>query len=459
MPRKTRPLVRAMGRALVFLVPVLIALVVVGWMNVRPTVTAQDRAEVAVPVRVLTVIPETISGQVEGFGRVATARTWSGVAEVEGRLVSYDDRLQVGAMVKAGDLMFEIDTRDYEIAVAQREADVARAQADITAQKVNAANNQASLDVERQILAIYQADRDRIANLVAGGSVAATQLETADRTLLSQQSAVTSLEASLALAEADQASAEAALAKAQADLERAQRDLGRTRVVSPIDGRVTLRGASAMEYVRPGDVLVTIDAVDTVEVEAAFQPADLVQLIGTVDAAELAGLSGAAVPPPDVAATFGRLLRAEVTGQVGKGASDVSWPATISRITGQIDAETGAIGLVVQVENPTDRGGDPRRPPLVPGAFVTVTISGPSQRDTMLVPDRALHHEADTTFLFVADADDRLRRSDVVIGATFGDRLAIASGLSDGDRVVLSRPIPATEGLLLDVTPDRMPRP
>ena len=450
---------RSILTKLMFLPPIAIALVVVNWMNAQPSATAQDRAEVAVPVRSLTVMPEEISAEVEGFGRVGTTRTWSGVAEVEGRLITYDDALQVGTMVQAGDLLFEIDARDYEITVAQREADVQRAQADIEELRVNAANTEASLEVERQILAIYQADRDRIADLVAGGSVAATQLETANRTFLSQQSAVTSLEASLALVAPDLASAQAALAKAAADLESAERDLARTRVVSPIDGRVTLRGASASEYVRPGDVLVTIEVVATVEVEAAFQPADLTQLIGTLDVALVAGMQAGPLAAPDIADTIARVLRAEVTSQIGGDASDVSWPATITRVTGRIDADTGAIGIVVQVENAMDRRGDPGRPPLFSGAFVTVKVSGPPTSGALLVPERALHHEGDTTFVFVVDGENRLRRSDVALGPAFGDRIAISDGLSAGDKVVLSMPSPATEGLLLDVIEDRLQQP
>ena len=443
---------------LLFLPPVAIALMVVNWMNAQPSATAQERAEVAVPVRSLTVGPEEIAAHVVGFGRVETTRTWSGVAEVEGRLTTYDDALQVGAMVKAGDLLFEIDARDYEIAVAQRQADVLRAQADIQELQVNAANTEASLEVERQILAIYQADRDRIAGLVTGGSVAATQLETANRTFLSQQSAVTSLEASLSLVAPDLASAQAALAKAEADLESAERDLARTRVVSPIDGRVTLRGASASEYVRPGDVLVTIETMASVEVEAAFQPAELAHLIGTLDIAQVAGIQAGPLAASDVADTIGRVLRADVTSQIGGGATEMSWPATITRITGQIDADTGAIGIVVQVENTMDRRVDPRRPPLVSGAFVTVTISGPPGPGALLVPERALHHEGATTFVFVVDNDSRLRRSDVRLGPAFGDRIEISDGLSAGDRVVLSMPSPATEGLLLDVIEDGLPK-
>lgn len=442
---------RSILRKLLIFPPIILALLAASWMNDRPTVSAQEKEEIAVPVRSLTVVPTTVAARASGFGRVETTRTWSGVAEVEGRLVTYDDGLQVGAMVEAGDLLFEIDARDYEIAVAQREADVLRAQADIQELQVNAANTRASLDVERQILEIYRADRDRVAGLVDRGSVAATELESSNRTFLSQQSVVTSLEASLALADPDLASAEAALAKTRADLESAERDLARTRVVSPIDGRVSLRGASVSEYVRPGDVLVTVEAVETVEIEAAFQPADLVQLIGAVSVAQLAGIQGAGLSEINLANTLGRSLEAEVTSQIGGAFPRMSWSATISRITGRIDVETGAIGIVVQVRNTPPSLEPTVSPPLVSGAFVEVTISGPPEGNVLLIPERALRYEAGKTYLYVADADDRLARIDVTTGPAFDGSVSILDGLSAGDRVILSDPSPATSGLLLDV--------
>ncbi|MEL7415754.1 MAG: biotin/lipoyl-binding protein, partial [Pseudomonadota bacterium] len=208
-------------KKLLIIPPILLAMLVVWVMQNRPTADAQELEEARVPVRVVTVAPLSLTGSASGFGRVETTRTWSGVAEVEGRLTRYEDTLQPGARVRSGEVLFEIEPRDYEIAVAQAQADVLRSEADLQVIGVNARNTEASLEVERQILEIYLNDRNRIQGLVERGAVAATELETANRTYLTQQSSVTSLEASLAQVEPDTLSAEASLAKAQADLESA----------------------------------------------------------------------------------------------------------------------------------------------------------------------------------------------------------------------------------------------
>lgn len=432
---------------LLILPPIVLALMVVSWMNNQPRARGQDREEVGFPVSFVTVTPRVVSAEARGFGRVETTRSWSGVAEVEGRLVVYDDNLQVGTMVSAGELLFEIDPRDYQINVAQREADVLRAQADIQSLQVNASYTQASLDVERKILEINRADRDRIEKLIKRGSVAATGLDSANRTFLSQQSAVTSLEASLALVAHDLRSAEAALAKAQADLESAERDLARTRVLAPLDGRVSERGASASEYVRPGDTLITLETVNTVEIKAAFQPSYFVQLVGAMNASQTSEQENQNDGPLSRAGTT---LQAHVIAQFG-GGTVRTWPAIITRVTGQIDESTGAIGVVVQVENTAKSPQDPAGPPLISGGFVEVIITSPPIDDVLLVPERALRYEAGTTYLYVADRDNRLARRDVIIGTVYGDQVEIREGLATGARVVLSDPSPATSGLLLEL--------
>ncbi|MEO1423157.1 MAG: efflux RND transporter periplasmic adaptor subunit [Pseudomonadota bacterium] len=434
---------------LLIIPPILLAMLVVWVMQNRPIADAQELEEARVPVRVVTVAPLSLTGSASGFGRVETTRTWSGVAEVEGRLTRYEDTLQPGARVRSGEVLFEIEPRDYEIAVAQAQADVLRSEADLQVIGVNARNTEASLEVERQILEIYLNDRNRIQGLVERGAVAATELETANRTYLTQQSSVTSLEASLAQVEPDTLSAEASLAKAQADLESAERDLARTTVVAPFEGRVTERGASAQQYVRTGDVLVTIENITSSEVEAAFQPTDLGQLLDTVDVAQLLAQPGVITPESIFADVFGTALSAQVIARFGDGLS-AAWPAKVTRLTGSIDEATGSVGIVVQVDGAGEPDRTSGRPPLVNGSFVEVVLTGPSVTDQIVIPETALRYQANGTYTFIVDAEDRLARQDVTVGAEFNGKVIISEGLEPGDRVVLSDPRPATLGLLLN---------
>ncbi|MEM7717628.1 MAG: HlyD family efflux transporter periplasmic adaptor subunit [Pseudomonadota bacterium] len=376
-------------------------------------------------------------------------RSWSGIAELEGRLTRYDDDLQIGAQVQEGDTLFEIDPRDYQIAVAQAEADILRAEADLEDVRVNGENTEASLAIERAILEISKSERDRIQGLVDQGAVATTELDSANQTYLSQQSTVTSLEATLALVAPDTLSSQASLAKAEADLESAQRDLERTEVKAPFAGRVTERGASAFEYARVGDVLVTIEDVSASEVEAAFQPSDLARLIGSVDVGDIIGLAGLEPGDTDFQTVFADVLTAEVVARFGNGLP-ITWPAEIARITDQIDEVTGAIGIVVRIEGASFPDPASGRPPLVNGGFVEVVLTGPQIQDALLVPERAIRFEGSEAYVYGIEQDDRLARLNVETGQTFGAMVHIKSGMGAGTRLVLSHPVPATVGLLVE---------
>lgn len=417
-------------------------------MNARTEGAASTGAEVPVPVRVTTVMPTSVSARISGFGRVEATRSWSGIAEVEGRLTRYDDELQVGFVVREGDTLFEIDPRDYQIAVSQAEADVLRAEADLEDVRVNGENTEASLEIERAILEISRAERDRIQGLVDQGAVATTELDSANQTFLSQQSTVTSLEATLALVDPDTLSAEASLAKAEADLESAQRDLARTEVKAPFTGRVTERGASAFEYARVGDVLVTIEDVSASEIEAAFQPTDLARLVGSVDVAEIVGLAGHEPGDTNFQTVFADVLTAEVVAMFGDGTS-IAWPAELARITDRIDEVTGAIGIVVRVEGAAFPDPATGRPPLVNGAFVEVVLTGPLIPDARLIPERAIRFEGTAAYVYGVGPDDRLVRLNVELGQSFGNMVHIKYGIDAGTQLVLSNPVPATDGLLL----------
>jgi len=130
---------------------------------------------------------------------------------------------------------------------------------------------------------------------------------------------------------------------------------------------------------------------------------------------------------------------------------EARWPATITRITGNIDSETGTIGIVVRVADAGFPDPETRRPALLNGSFVEVVLEGPPLEDQIAVPQSAIRFEGSAPYLLVADSDDRLARRDVSIGAEIDGRYVVMNGLSVGDRVVLSDPRPAANGLLLDL--------
>jgi len=142
--------------------------------------------------------------------------------QVEGILLSqaYRD----GFPVRRGQLLFQIDPRQFQAVANEAKAAVARAQATL---------DKARLDV------------DRFTPLVA-------------------QKAISQQELDNALAARNEA--QASLAAAQAALDRARLNVEWTRIVSPIDGIAGMAKAQAGSLVNSQTVLTTVSAVDPVKV-------------------------------------------------------------------------------------------------------------------------------------------------------------------------------------------------
>ena len=113
-----------------------------------------------------------------------------------------------------------------------------------------------------------------------------------------------------------------------------------------------------------------------------------------------------------------------------------------------MDPATRLVQAVVEVERPYQATPD-GRPPLVAGMFVHVAIEGREFADVAVVPVSAFR--ADGTVL-VVDAEERIRARAVDAFWPAGETgLLVRSGLSDGERFVVSPPAMAAEGMRVRV--------
>lgn len=391
---------------------------------------------------------EIYRATISGFGRLEAVDTWSAVSQVQGRLDYAAPGLSVGWVAAEGTQLVSVDERDYEIAKAQAQAALEASVANLAELDVNEQNHLATLEIERNILALAQAELTRFQKLVQQGSVAQPSEDAANRAYLSQTKVVADLEARLALISPQRAASRAALSSSQADLETAQRNLDRTNFVAPFDGRVVAYNTSDAQFVRQGDTLVTLEDTSASEVTGAFQPRELVNLFQSlnVDAALVARL----MRSNGDALNAIQALDLDATVRLPSSKPLIEWEAELVRTDGTIDLATGALGLVVQVDAPTRSLANIGRPPLINGSFVEVLLSGQEIEDAILVSREAVRQADDgTNFVYVVDANDRLDRRTIVQGAIVGGRVIIRDGLEPGDIILLSTPNPAIIGMLL----------
>jgi multidrug efflux system membrane fusion protein len=330
---------------------------------------AASPAAVAVPVTVRTLAAQKVRIWSVFSGRLQAVDAAEIRPEVGGRIteVLFED----GQTVKAGDLLFVIDPRPYEAAVA-------RAQANLASARANAG--------------YAKTDSERAAALI--GSQAVAQRELDQRVNASRVAA-------------------AAVQTAEAELTRASLDLEHAHIVAPISGRASRPEITVGNLVQPGPgapLLTTVVSNDAIY--ATFDVDEQTYIDSVRHAAD--GRDQERQIPVELCLPGDK-------GHVYRG--------SIYSFDNRIDPASGTIRARAKFEN-ADRT-------LLPGMFVSVRLAEGTERDELLIPDRALGFDQSKKFVYVVGADDKVAYREVELGKQIQSQRVVLKGLQAGDRVVV----------------------
>ncbi|HKF71306.1 MAG TPA: HlyD family secretion protein [Stellaceae bacterium] len=194
--------------------------------------------------------------------------------------------------VQAGEVLIQLDRRDYQTALEHAEASLQarRAAADslrarYALQQSTIRQQEADLDAKKAKASFATQDAARY-RLLAQTSYGSRQNE--ERTSALQQesqagvvathAALEAARQQLKVLDADIAEADAAVAQARSDLKTAQLDLGYSEVRSPIDGYVGNRAAQVGSYATKGTYLISVAPANDLWVDANFKEDQLARM-------------------------------------------------------------------------------------------------------------------------------------------------------------------------------------
>src|SRR4029077_7110153 len=187
-------------------------------------------------------------------------------AAVGGRVIEI--RVRENSPIHRGEVLFHIDPLPYRLLVAQADADLAVAQAQLDTQRRDVSTQQANATLARDQTTSAKADyelatrtAERLRPLTAKGYVPNQQLDQADVTANDaatrlQQAQVQQLAAVQAIDTVE--AGESLVAARQAALALAKRNLEDTTVRATHDGLVVGLVVSSGEFVIPGQSLFTL---------------------------------------------------------------------------------------------------------------------------------------------------------------------------------------------------------
>jgi len=173
--------------------------------------------------------------------------------------------------IKKGDLLLQMDPRDYEARLAQAQANLTAARSQLEQAKSQFTAAQATAQETRESVVAVEArasyaktNLSRLTEIGISGvaqdqiDAAQTQVRATSADVLVARSKISAAEAQVTLGQANIATAEANIGQSEAAVRQAELNLSYTKVTAPEAGRVTRRVVEQGNYIQPGQSLLAI---------------------------------------------------------------------------------------------------------------------------------------------------------------------------------------------------------
>jgi membrane fusion protein, multidrug efflux system len=212
-----------------------------------------------------------------------------------------------------------------------------------------------------------------------------------------------------AISQSDYDNAEASFRQAQAAVDQFAALIARKTLRAPFDGVTGIRQVNLGQYLKEGDMVVTLQAFDPIYVNFSLPQQDLSKL------------------------AVGQPVALRVDAFEGQ-----AFDGKITAINSLVDQATRNIQVQATFQNSDFR--------LRPGMFAKVSVIMSQKQDVVAIPATAIHYApyGDSIFIVSQMKDPQgkeykgVREQFIKTGTSRGDMISVVSGLKPGDEVVTS---------------------
>lgn len=369
-------------------------------------------------VRSLSELSDTldipVSGTVVPFREIQLA------SEAAGRIIDKDPNTRSGNLVKAGDVLYRIDPRDYELEVERLTRKLEQERASLNELQQDIENAQRLAEVADEEMKLAEAEVERFEKL-QGSFRSQAELDQAKRSRLASMNQRVTIQNQVSILQARRSRSELGIKLVETELQQANLNLQRTVIRAPVTGRVVSEQVEEDSYVQRGTQLVTIEDTSSVEVACNIRMDQLYwildqQHMSTDSLVNAAQASRYELPKNAVTVRYSLAGRDSVTYE---------WSGVLARYDGAgIDPQSRTVPVRVLVPKPGEFkiNGQPADQStisgpagLVRGMFVEVMIGAKPATPLLLVPKLSVKPSTGTNQIwkFTPDAKaiDQIRQS------------------------------------------------
>jgi membrane fusion protein (multidrug efflux system) len=377
---------------------------------------ASVQAAAAVSVVVAPVVQKTVPLVTELTARTDATESVDIRARVKAFLAaqSYTE----GTMVKAGQVLFTLDKREFEARLMQARAQLARAKADLAQAQDRAVVETATANLNIALAQLNKADTD-VRRLKPLAEQQAVPQQDYDNALAFQQGAKADVEgrqAALNTAKVNQVAqieqARAAVETANAAIREAELNVEYCTITSPINGIAGSRLVAPGNLVGQGEptLLTTVSNVHPMRVFVSISEREYLLYQSMRAQGKMKGRAG------DMT-----LILADGSVFPEKGHMIIADRA--------VDLKTGTLSLIAEFPNP--------KALLRPGQFGRVRLAATVAENALLVPQKAVTQMQSANVVYVVGSDSKVALRTVTLGERVGQDYIVTDGVKAGERIIV----------------------
>jgi len=386
----------------------------------------KTRKSVVPPVFVESIPAEKINFPVliETQGEAAPRIQSKLIPEISGKVIKTSPNFYVGKFFKKGEVLVEIDARDYEIALEKSKGSLLKAETELEQEKIRTQNFQTAIVnaenmLQKSILTLKEEqarseqaliDWKRLGKEGQPSELALRkpQMDAAKAAVESAKADVEKAKRELKLTSALIKNAEASVLTAKADVRQKEIDLERCKITAPFDGRIVSKSVEIGQYTSPGNAVADIYGIHTAEIRLPVSSKDLQFMSLPEDS-------------PEARDTKTKVI-------LSMPNSDISWEGVLDRTDSRIDSNSRQQYVIAQVAEPFSGEFS-----LKPGTFVKAQITGKEIKDVYVVPIAAVR---ESSYVWLVEKSKLQKR---MIDIVWRDmEKAVVRGLEEGEKVCVT---------------------
>lgn len=363
---------------------VVTAIIFTGMYLMRPTAPVEKLEDRVERLEVITAKRGDYTPTVKTQAVVESRFNITIKSQVAGQIIYISPKFISGGFFDTDEVMMRIDPSDYELALAQAEVNVARAEQTL------------SLELEQGELA--RLDWEKYG-----------EGEPSDLVLRIPQIKT----------------AEAGLKGAKAAYETQRIRLERTEVKAPFPLMIASKQVDLGQIVGNNQDLANVFGTDEFEIRMPLSQKQI----------DLLSVKSVGILPEEE--------RLDIKVRDLTRDSNLAWDAEITRIESNIDRQSRVYFGIGTVFDPMNLKGDKDTPPLLPGVFVDLEVIGEKRENLFRVPTKAMR---DDNNVYIYE-NEQLNTKPVQVLDRDQQMTTVISGIEDGEMIVITPPFSYVPGM------------